>query len=431
MNSTPRIMITGVGAVCGAGLGVDAIWSAILDGRSAVAPIRQWDSSRWPARLAAEVTEVSSQTLVEDRRLHKFISRTDMFGLYAAQGAIQQSGLLAHREKLEAPAVTRFNDRSGVFVGSGGGVYQNNYDFLPLITASGGDLKGFGRELTSTVNPMWLLRNLPNNVLCYIGIRHGFKGTNACITNQCVGGIMAVAEAAAALRSGEADRAVAAGHDATIDPETVLHFHKLGLLAEDAVRPFDRDRRGTVLGEGAAAFVLETDEGARSRKAEIVGEFLGSGCSTEGTGVVGVRPDGAGLSQAIELALADAQVSSEEVGLIVAHGNGTRASDASEANAIHRVFGDRPPPVTAFKWAYGHLVAASGSIDLALALRALRDGVVPGIPTLNSLDPALAPLPVSQKPQSLRGSVAVIACRGFGGMNAVLVVRAVPVSRAE
>lgn len=431
MNSTPRIMITGVGAVCGAGLGVDAIWSAILDGRSAVAPIRQWDSSRWPARLAAEVTEVSSQTLVEDRRLHKFISRTDMFGLYAAQGAIQQSGLLAHREKLEAPAVTRFNDRSGVFVGSGGGVYQNNYDFLPLITASGGDLKGFGRELTSTVNPMWLLRNLPNNVLCYIGIRHGFKGTNACITNQCVGGIMAVAEAAAALRSGEADRAVAAGHDATIDPETVLHFHKLGLLAEDAVRPFDRDRRGTVLGEGAAAFVLETDEGARSRKAEIVGEFLGSGCSTEGTGVVGVRPDGAGLSQAIELALADAQVSSEEVGLIVAHGNGTRASDASEANAIRRVFGDRPPPVTAFKWAYGHLVAASGSIDLALALRALRDGVVPGIPTLNSLDPALAPLPVSQKPQSLRGSVAVIACRGFGGMNAVLVVRAVPVSRAE
>ncbi len=431
MNSTPRIMITGVGAVCGAGLGVDAIWSAILDGRSAVAPIRQWDSSRWPARLAAEVTEVSSQTLVEDRRLHKFISRTDMFGLYAAQGAIQQSGLLAQREKLEAPAVTRFNDRSGVFVGSGGGVYQNNYDFLPLITASGGDLKGFGRELTSTVNPMWLLRNLPNNVLCYIGIRHGFKGTNACITNQCVGGIMAVAEAAAALRSGEADRAVAAGHDATIDPETVLHFHKLGLLAEDAVRPFDRDRRGTVLGEGAAAFVLETDEGARSRKAEIVGEFLGSGCSTEGTGVVGVRPDGAGLSQAIELALADAQVSSEEVGLIVAHGNGTRASDASEANAIRRVFGDRPPPVTAFKWAYGHLVAASGSIDLALALRALRDGVVPGIPTLNSLDPALAPLPVSQKPQSLRGSVAVIACRGFGGMNAVLVVRAVPVSRAE
>ncbi len=431
MTSTPRIMFTGVGAVCGAGLGVDVIWSAILEGRSAVAPIRQWDSSRWPARMAAEVAEASIQTLVEDRRLHKFISRTDMFGLYAAQGAIQQSGVLAYREKLEAPAVTRFNDRSGIFVGSGGGVYKNNYDFLPLITAGGGDLKGFGQELTSTVNPMWLLRHLPNNVLCYIGIRHGFKGTNACITNQCVSGVMAVAEAAAALRSGEADRAVAAGHDAPIEPETVLHYHKLGLLADDAVRPFDRDRRGTVFGEGAAAFVLETEEAARSRKVGILGEFLGSGCSTEGTGVVGVRPDGDGLSRAIELAIADAQVSREEVGLIVAHGNGTWASDASEANAIRKVFGDRPPPVTAFKWAYGHSIAASGAIDLAMALRALREGVVPGIPTLNSLDSALAPLPVSQKPQSLRGSVAVVACRGFGGMNAALVVRAGPVSLAQ
>jgi len=126
----------------------------------------------------------------------------------------------------------------------------------------------------------------------------------------------------------------------------------------------------------------------------------------------------------MELALADANLSPGAAGMIVAHGNGTRASDASEATAIRRVFGKDPPPVTAFKWAFGHLVAASGALDLLLALQALRRQVVPGIATLNSLDPALAPLPVSSSPQKPRSDTAVICCRGFGGMNVALVVRA-------
>jgi len=424
MSSAPRIVITGVGAVCGAGRTVDAIWDAIQGGRSAVAPISQWDASRWPVRHAAEVTGVDDQTLVDDRRLHKFLSRTDLFGLYAAHVAIQQSGLLAHREKLDAQAATHFSDRSGVFVGSGGGAYQSNYDFFPLMTAAGGDLQTFGRELDYTVNPMWLLTHLPNNVLCYIGIRYGFKGTNACVTNQCVGGVLAVAEAAAAVRSGEADRAVATGHDTPIEPETVLHYHQLGLLTDDTLRPFDRERAGTIFGEGAAAVVLETEAEVQARQAAILGEFLGSGCTTEATGILDVRPDGDGVSRAIELALAEAGVSRDEVGLIVAHGNGTRASDASEVIAIRRVFGESPPPVTAFKWAIGHTIAVSGIIDLVLALAALRRRVVPGIPTLKSLDPNLAPFPVSPAPQTPRSDIAVVICRGFGGMNVALVVRA-------
>jgi 3-oxoacyl-[acyl-carrier-protein] synthase-1 len=423
MNAAQRILITGIGAVCGAGLGVEEIWSAVRGGRSAVAPIRQWDADRWPIRQAAEITGVADQTLVEDRRLHKFISRTDMFGLNAAQQAIQQSGLVAHREKLDPEAAARFNDRSGVFVGSGGGAYRSNYDFFPLLAEGGGSLQTFGRDLESSVNPMWLLTHLPNNVLCYIGIRHGFKGTNACITNQCVGGVMAVAEAAAALRNGEADRAVAAGHDAPLEPETVLHYHQLGLLTEDALRPFDRERAGTIFGEGAAAVVLETEAEARARQAPVLGEFLGSGCVTEATGILDVRPDGDGLSRAIELALADARLTCHDVGMIIAHGNGTRASDASEVAAIRRVFGEDPPPVTAFKWAVGHSIAASGAIDLTLALSALRERLVPGIATLKSLDPNLAPLPVSGSPQKPRSDVAMILCRGFGGMNVALAVR--------
>ena len=424
MNTSRRVAITGCGAVCGAGLTVEGIWDAIRNGRSAIKEITSWDASRWPARQAAAVTDVDNRTLVEDRKLHKLISRTDLFGLYAAGQAIQRSGLLAHRETLPAESVAAFNDRSGVFAGSGGGNYRTTYDFFPLLTAAGGDLQKFGRELGENVNPMWLLKILPNNVVCHVGIRHNFKGTNACVTNQCVGGALAIAEAAEALRAGEADRSVAVGHDTPLEPETVFHYQRLGLMSSDTLRPFDRDRSGTIFGEGAAAVMLETAAEARARQASILGEYLGSGCTTEATGILDVRPDGDGLSRAIELALADAGVSADAVGMILAHGNGTRASDASEAQALRCVFGDNLPPVTGFKWAYGHLIAASGMLDLVLALCALRDGIVPGIPTLNSIDPDFGAFPASRDPQRPRSDTALVLCRGFGGMNVALVVRA-------
>ena len=424
MNTSRQIAITGAGAVCGAGLSVDAIWDAIISGRSAIAPIEQWDASRWPVKISAEVRNVDNHTLVEDRKLHKMISRTDMFGLFATHQAVQQSGLLAHRDTLDDAAKKKFNDRSGVFAGSGGGNYRSNYDFLPAMSVASGSLQKFGREFSASVNPMWLLRNLPNNVLCHVGIRYGFKGTNACVTNQCVGGVLAVAEAAAALRNDEADRATVASHDTPFEPETVYNYHQLGLLARDTVRPFDRDRSGTVFGEGAAAVVLEKLEESEARGTKVLGEFLGSGCVTEASGIVDIRPDGDGVGRAIQLALADAGICAADVGLIVAHGNGTRASDASEAAAILRVFGDTPPPITGFKWAVGHLIAASGALDLVLTLRALRERVAPGIPTLNAVDPEFGALPISGKPQTPRSNIALVICRGFGGMNVALLVRA-------
>ena len=296
MSCSRRIVITGAGAVCGAGLTIDTIWDAIINGRTAITTLRRWDSNGWPVHVAAEVTGVDNRALVEDRKLHKLILRTDLFGIYAAGEAIRRSGLAAYRDTLDPALVAQFNDRSGVIVGSGGGVYQNNYDFFPALSSVKGDLKDFGAQSCSTVNPMWLLRNLPNNVLCHVGIRHNFKGTNACITNQCVGGLMAVAEAAAAIRAGEADRAVAVGHDNPIDPETILHYHQVGLMSPDALRPFDRQRDGTVFGEGAGAVMLEKAEDAQSRGTAVFGEYLGSGCVTEATGALDVRPGGDGLS---------------------------------------------------------------------------------------------------------------------------------------
>ena len=424
MSDSSGIAITGVGAVCGAGLTVDGIWNAIVNGQSAIGPITQWDTQRWPVNVAAEVREVDPRTLVEDRKLHKMIARTDLFGLSAAHQAVQQSGLLAYRDALPEAARAQFNDRSGVFTGSGAANYRNHYDYFPALSAAAGRLQKFGSEFSGSVHPMWLLRHLPNNVLCHVGIRYQFKGTNACVTNHGVGGLLAFAEAAAALRQEEGDRACATGHDTPLEPETVLHYHLLGLLARDTVRPFDIHRRGTVFGEGAASVVLEKSAAARARGAKILGEFLCAGCVTEAAGILDVRPDGDGVSRAIALALADADLKPEAVGMIVAHGNGTRASDASERAAIRRVFGDNPPPVTAFKWAVGHLIAASGALDFVLALRALREKLVPGIATLAQLDPRLAPLPVSAKAQTPRSNVALVLGRGFGGMNVAVLARA-------
>jgi 3-oxoacyl-[acyl-carrier-protein] synthase-1 len=421
-----RVVVAGSGAICAAGKSPEEIWEAARTGRSAIRPIQQWDTSGWPTSLAGEIHGLEPRALVEDRKVHKLLQRTDLLGLYVAGRALDDAGLLAYREALEPADAAEFNDRTGVYVGSGGGGYQSQYEFFPLLTTANGDLGTFGRELAATVNPMWLLRSLPNNVLCHIGIRYGLKGPNACVTNHSVSGSLAVADAAAALRAGEADRALAVGHDAPIEPQMVRYYHQLGLLSADGLRPFDARRSGSLLGEGAAALVLETEASAAGRHARVLGEFLGSGCATEAEGLLAIPPDGDGLARAIALALDDAGVRPAEVGMIVAHGSGTRQSDASEAAAIRRVFGATAPPVTAFKWAFGHPLAASGILDTVLALVALRRGVVPGVATLRELDPDLGNLPVSAGPQAPRSDMALVLNQGFGGSNTALLLRAAP-----
>jgi 3-oxoacyl-[acyl-carrier-protein] synthase-1 len=419
-----RVVVTGSAAICAAGKSPEEIWDALSTGRTAIRPIQQWDASGWPTSLAGEITGSDPRALVEDRKVHRLIQRSDLLGLHVAGRALDDSGFVAYREALEPPAAAAVNDRTGVYVGLGGAGYQNEYEFFPLLTTANGDLGTFGRELAATVNPMWLLRSMPNNVLCHIGIRYGLKGPNACVTNHSVSGSLAIVEAAAALRAGEADRALAIGHDAPIEPQMVLYYHQLGLLSADGLWPFDARRTGSLLGEGAAALVLETDTAAATRHVRVLGEFLGSGCTTEAEGLLAIRADGEGLADAIALALDDAEIHPDEVGMIVAHGSGTRQSDASEALAIRRVFGATAPPVTAFKWAFGHPLAASGILDSVLALVSLLHGVVPGVATLRELDPDLGNLPVSARPRAPRSDVALVLNRGFGGSNTALVLRA-------
>jgi 3-oxoacyl-[acyl-carrier-protein] synthase-1 len=274
---------------------------------------------------------------------------------------------------------------------------------------------------------MWLLRTLPNNVLGHIGIRHGFKGSNACITNHSIGGTLAVIEAMEALRNGEADRALAVGHDAPIEPQMVLYYTNVGLIASETIRPFDRRHDGSLFGEGAAAIALETEASAAARGATVMGQVLGGGSASDAQGLLAIRDDGDALARAIALALDDAGLSPGDVGMIAAHGNGTPQSDVSEALAIRRIFGTNvasAPPTTAFKWSFGHLIAAAGILDAVLALHALREGLVPGVATFESLDPVCDGVPVSHQPQQPRSDVALILCRGFAGTNAALLLRA-------
>lgn len=417
------VVVTGTGAVCAAGMTPEEIFSCVQEGRSAIGPIRQWDTTHWPTHLAGEIADLSPRALVEDRKLHKLIRRTDLVGLYAAGRAIDASGLVAHRDALAPAAAANYNDRTGVIAGSGAGNFQNQYDYFPLMTAAQRNLQVFGRELSSHVNPMWLLRTLPNNVLGHIGIKYNLKGTNACITNHSVGGTLAVIEAAEAIRAGEAARVVAVGHETPIEPQMVLYYFRVGLIASDTLRPFDSGRDGSQFGEGAGALTVETPASAAARNAPVLGRILGSGYVCEGQGLLAIRPDGDGMARAITQALDDAGLRAVDVGMIVAHGNGTRQSDASEAIAIRQVFGSDGPPVTGFKWAFGHLIAAAGIIETVLAFEALKAGVVPGIATLREPDAACAGIAVSARPQTPRSDVALILSRGFAGTNAALLVR--------
>jgi len=313
-----------------------------------------------------------------------------------------------------------------MFVGSGGGNYDGQYDYFPLMSAAAGSLPEFGRQLPEVVNPMWLLRALPNNVLCHVGIKYNLKGTNACITNHSTSGLLAVIEAAAALREAEAERAVVAAHDAPVEPQMLAYYESVGVVAKDTLRPFDAGRDGSLLGEGAGALMLETEASAAARGAAVLGEFLAGGAATEAEGLLPIRDDGEGPAAAMQAALEAAGLRPADVGMVVAHANGTRNSDASEAVAIRRVFGDDAPPVTGFKWAFGHLLAASGMLDCVLALEALRARAVPGIATLRATDPLLGPIPVSAQAQTPRSDVALVVARGFGGTNAALLLRAAP-----
>lgn len=417
-----RVFITGTGGICSAGSNPEEIFQCLLQGKVSLGDISDWDTSDWPVHSAGQVG-TEPRKLVPDRKLLKLIRRSEVFGIYAGEQALESSGAGRFREKLEGERLRQFSERFGVYVGAGGGSYASQYDFLPLVNAAKGDLREFGEKLPEYVNPMWLLQTLPNNVLCHFSIRNQLKGSNSCITNHSASSALAVMDAFMRMRYGEVDRAVVIAHDAPIEPQSVLYYHSVGLVTGDRLAPFDAQRNGSVFGEGSAALVLETEDSALARNAEIQGEVLGVGYASEAIGLLPVREDGDGISRAIRSALDSSGLQASDIGMIVAHANGTQLSDHSEALGIARVFGDSIPPVTGFKWAFGHLIAAAGLMDTVIAVAALQAQQVPGIATLETVDPDLGDFPVAAHSSQPTSDTALLLSRGFGGSNAALIVR--------
>ena len=418
MSDLNRVFITGRSALTASGATADDTWQSILTGVNGLDEITQWDLSQWSHRLGGELKGFRPAQMLPDRKLIKVISRQDAMGIHAAVQAIEHSQMLMQDD---------LADETAVYVGSPGNKYLQQYDFLPLLAKSKADMQPFATQLFDEVHPTWLLRILPNNVLAYTGITYGFKGPNHNVTNHAVSGTQAILEAYHAIRSGQAQRAVVVAYDVGIEPQALFYYEKLGVLSARHLKPFDSEHDGTVLAEGAAALVLESEACVAARGAKTYAEILGGMSASEGSGLFSIDTEGQHLTQLMTNSIEATGLQVDDIGLVVAHGNGNVKSDESEAKAIREVFANTSNtlPVTAFKWSMGHTLCASGILDAVLTTYALENKCAPGIANLKNIAPTCDGLSLSATHQALSPKTsALMINRGFASMNACLVIKA-------
>ncbi|KTC65243.1 3-oxoacyl-ACP synthase [Legionella adelaidensis] len=422
MHSNKRVFITGISALASTGLTAEKVWDSLVEGKTGIDEITSYDLKNWQYRLGGELKDFQAAKMLPDRKLLKVISKHDAYGIQAAVQAIENSQIINYRENLDSK--DEFNDRTAVYVGSPGNKYFQQHDFLPLLAKTGKDMKQFAKQLFDIVHPMWLLRILPNNVLAYTGITYGLKGPNHNITNHAVGGMQALIEAYHAIKTGQAERAVVVAYDLATEPQALFYYAQLGVISSSHLKPFDQKHNGTILAEGAAALVLESEESVKKRTATCYAEVCGGFSATEHNGLFTINEQGNALAEVIKSALAYENIQNSDVGLIVAHGNGNKKSDISEAQAINQVF--KEVPVTAYKWSMGHTVCASGVLDTVLTTLAYKNRCIPGIANLDNPAKECGNLNVSTNHRTLDNNkpYSVIINRGFASINAALVMRA-------
>jgi 3-oxoacyl-[acyl-carrier-protein] synthase I len=425
MSDLNRVFVTGVGALSACGNTSNALWDAVLAGETGIAPIQNADLSSWSHQLGGELKTYEPRKMLPDRKLLKAISRQDVLGINAATQAIEDSNLIPYQNSLAS--AEDFNNKTGVYVGSPGNKYYQQYDFLPLMAKTKGNMQAFGEQFMDEVHPMWLLRILPNNVLAYVGMSHGFKGANHNIVNHATGGMQALIEAYHAIQSGDAERIVVVAYDVGTDEQALFYYERLGLLSAEHLRPFDASHNGTILAEGAAALVLESEASVKARNATPYVELTGGLARTESAGLFSIQADGVSQAKLIQDTLDAQQLTSDDLACVIAHGNGNPKSDISEARAIHQIQGATSVPVTGFKWAMGHTLCASGVMDAVLATYALRSKTIPGLPGFNQAAAGCEALNISEQTRTIKNNTkkhALLLNRGFGSMNTSLVMKA-------
>ena len=421
-----RVVVTGIGVVAPNGLGRRAFGEAILEGRSGVGPIECFDTEGLAVKVAGEVRGFDPAPYMGAHKKNaKLLSRAVGFAVGAASMAVEDAGLEV--DKLDP-------GRFGVVMGTGITPMDLTELIGPLARCIGADGEvDYGRLWRAAAEqmfPLWLLKHLPNMAAAHISILHHAMGPNNTIVTACAASTQAVGEAFRLIGRGDADVMLAGGCDSRLDPLMLVAYGAMNALststrpAAEISRPFDGERDGFVLGEGAAVLVLESLKLAKRRKATIYAEVTGYGSSFDAHGITRPEPEGRGAALSMRSALREARVDPSAVDYINAHGTSTRLNDLMETIAVKRVFGHRAAsiPMSSQKSMVGHLIGASGALEAAATAMSLERGVVP--PTINYTvpDPACDLDYVPNTARELPLRVAVSNSFGFGGQNASLVM---------
>lgn len=414
------VVITGMGIVSPLGSGVDAVWQRLLEGRSGIRDIDRFDVDDFPVRIAGLVPDreqdpeagFDPEGVIEYKELKK-LGLFTLYALGAAQEALAQSGWRPRTEAEQRASATI------VATGIGG---------FPTITQAHTTLQNKGwKRLSPFVVPAFLANLAAGN----ISIRHGFKGPLGCPVTACAAGVQAIGDGMRLIRSGEAEVALVGGTEACVDPLSLAGFHAMKALStrndapQQASRPFDSERDGFVMGEGAGLMVIETLEHARARGAEPLAVVSGYGTSADAYHIAAGAEDGSGAAAAMRGALRMAGLEPADIGYVNAHATSTPVGDRAEIAALRSVFGERlaQVPISSTKSATGHLLGAAGGIEGIFSALAVQQGRLPPTLNLDSQDDAMADLDLIPK-QARRQHVQHALCNGFGfgGVNASLIL---------
>ena len=405
-----RVVITGMGCVSPVGNDVETSWKRVLNGESGVERITHFDVSDYKTKIAAEVKSFDPSDLISKKDMRR-LDPVTQYALVASKQAIDDA-------RLEIDDSNR--DRIGVIVGTGIGGLTTMYRQMLVLEERG----------PNKVSPFLVPTMLPDTSPGQIAIYFGIRGSNMAIVTACATGTNAIGEAAEMIRRGQLDAVLAGGTEAAIVPLAFAGLNVAGALStrndepEKACRPFDKNRDGFVMGEGAAILVLESLKSAKKRGARILAEVSGYGSTNDAYHISAPAKDGSGAVLCIQSALKNANLSVDEIDYINAHGTSTRLNDKSETAAIKKVFGKRAYsiPVSSTKSVTGHLLGAAGALEAIFCVKAIQDGIVP--PTINyeTPDPECDLDYVPNIARKIDVKHAMSNSFGFGGHNATVII---------
>lgn len=403
MSDVHRVVVTGLGAITPLGATADAYWANLKQGASGISPIDVPMAEQLSQKVAAQIKGFDPLKYFDDRQL-SMLDRASQFAVISAREAIAQSGIVFDEQ---------LSLRTATIIGSGAaGQFTTDENFYRIY-----------RENKTRVYPLTVPKLMVNAPASQVSMQCGLRGPAFVIASACASATHAIGLAFHMVRSGQVACAVTGGTEACVTFGGMRAWEALRVMAPDVCRPFSKERRGLVMGEGAAMVVLETLESAQARGAEILGEITGFGMGADAGDLT--APDVNGMARAMSDALADARTAPQDVHYINAHGTGTAANDQTETQAIKQVFGEhaRKLAVSSTKSMVGHALGAAGALELVATLLAMRDSVVP--PTIGYLgpDPECDLDYVPNEARAMPIGVAISNSFAFGGLNAVLAMR--------